>query len=228
MVHPRLYWGHVGNDLTPALLELPISDNHRPDGWQAAVSFSELANTPISANRTYAIFNQNGWGRSLHFLAAWFLVVTGAFYVIAGILTGHIWRDLLPRARELAPPSVMAGSEKPFTTAAGLGRHRTAIRFAAEVRVRISGVHRAAVDGGHGTGDVTCGCCGLSNTVGFLWRLSVGADGAFFRILRAALVPRHPRGDGDLDRIPPAVAGNDSGGLICTSTRCPAVPSSKG
>ncbi len=25
MVHPRLYWGDAGNDLTPALIELPIS-----------------------------------------------------------------------------------------------------------------------------------------------------------------------------------------------------------
>ncbi|TLZ19596.1 MAG: hypothetical protein E6K26_05215, partial [Gammaproteobacteria bacterium] len=24
MAHPRLYWGAVGNDLTPALLELPV------------------------------------------------------------------------------------------------------------------------------------------------------------------------------------------------------------
>ena len=30
MVHPRLYLGHVGNDLTPALLTLPISNNYRP------------------------------------------------------------------------------------------------------------------------------------------------------------------------------------------------------
>jgi hypothetical protein len=29
MVHPRLYLGHVGNDLTPALLTLPISNNYR-------------------------------------------------------------------------------------------------------------------------------------------------------------------------------------------------------
>ena len=27
MTHPRLYWGEVGNDLTPALFELPISRN---------------------------------------------------------------------------------------------------------------------------------------------------------------------------------------------------------
>ena len=33
MVHPRLYWGEVGNDLTPALLELPISRNYQHNGW---------------------------------------------------------------------------------------------------------------------------------------------------------------------------------------------------
>ena len=103
MAHPRLYWGEVGNSLTPALLELPISNNHQPDGWEQTVSFTELANAPFSANRTYVVFNQNGWARSLHFLAGWFLVVTGAFYAFGGILTGHAWRNLLPRARELVP-----------------------------------------------------------------------------------------------------------------------------
>jgi cytochrome b subunit of formate dehydrogenase len=29
LVHPRLYLGHAGNDLTPALLTLPIGN----DGW---------------------------------------------------------------------------------------------------------------------------------------------------------------------------------------------------
>jgi thiosulfate reductase cytochrome b subunit len=103
MAHPRLYWGEAGNDLMPALLELPISDSHRPEGWQQTVTFTELANAPISANRTYDPFNQNGWGRSLHFLAGWFLAVTGALYALAGVFTGHIRRNLLPRARELTP-----------------------------------------------------------------------------------------------------------------------------
>ena len=108
MVHPRLYWGEVGNDLMPALLELPISNNHRPDGWQQTVSFAELANAPISANRTYEaeLFNQNGWARSLHFLAGWFFVFAGVFYAFAGIVTGHVWRNLLPRARELVPQTL--------------------------------------------------------------------------------------------------------------------------
>ncbi len=102
-VHPRLYWGEVGNDLMPALLEIPISDNHRPGEYEQTVSFTDISDTAVSANRTYEIFNQNGWGRSLHFLSAWFLVIVGLFYVLAGLISGHINRDLLPRTRELTP-----------------------------------------------------------------------------------------------------------------------------
>jgi thiosulfate reductase cytochrome b subunit len=106
MVHPRLYIGEVGNDLTPALLTLPISNNHRPSELQPTVAFSELSSRPISADRNYAIFNQNGWARSLHFLAAWVFVVVGVIYLVTGIATGHIVRDLLPRIRELAPSAI--------------------------------------------------------------------------------------------------------------------------
>lgn len=92
MAHPRLYWGDAGNDLTPALIELPISRNYHHGGFDEPVRFFEDRATPISASRTYDIFNQNGWGRSLHFLAAWCLVVPGVLYVVAGVLAGH-FRD---------------------------------------------------------------------------------------------------------------------------------------
>jgi thiosulfate reductase cytochrome b subunit len=97
LVHPRLYWGEVGNDLTPALLELPLNDNHRPEAWQQTVTFEALANQPISASRTGDIFNENGWARSLHFLAGWIFVIAGALYFAAGIATKHVARDLWPR-----------------------------------------------------------------------------------------------------------------------------------
>ena len=103
MVHPRLYWGKVGNDLTPALFELPISRNYQHGGWAPPVTFAPGARPIVSAARTYDIFNQNSWGRSLHFLAAWFLVLTGLFYLFAGLASGHLWRHLMPRAGELAP-----------------------------------------------------------------------------------------------------------------------------
>ena len=103
MVYPRLHWGEVGNDLTPSILDLPISGNHRPDEYDTTTQFSTAAGGPVSANRYYDTFNQNGWARSLHFLAAWFLVVTGTIYVIAGFISGHVRGDLMPRLKELAP-----------------------------------------------------------------------------------------------------------------------------
>ena len=96
MVHPRLYWGEVGNDLTPAFLELPVSRNYKHGGYEKRIAFFADKDSPVSAVRTYEIFNENGWGRSLHFLSAWILVVTGLFYLIAAIFSGHLHRQLLP------------------------------------------------------------------------------------------------------------------------------------
>jgi thiosulfate reductase cytochrome b subunit len=103
MVHPRLYWGEVGNDLTPALLELPISRNHQHGGWSAPAPFRSGPNAPVSASRSFEIFNQNGWGRSLHFLAAWCLVLPGVGYLLAGLASGHFRTHLWPAARDLSP-----------------------------------------------------------------------------------------------------------------------------
>ena len=103
MVHPRLYWGEAGNDLTPALLELPISRNHQHGGWDTPRPFFARAGSPVSASRTFDIFNQNGWGRSLHFLAAWCLVVPGAIYLLRGLSGGHFRSHMWPGAGELAP-----------------------------------------------------------------------------------------------------------------------------
>jgi thiosulfate reductase cytochrome b subunit len=100
MCHPRFYWGEVGNNLTPALFELPVSRNYKHDGWEKSVAFFEEEGSAVSASRTYEIFNENGWGRSLHFLSAWFLVLTGSIYLLMGIFTGHFKRHLWPRANE--------------------------------------------------------------------------------------------------------------------------------
>jgi Ni,Fe-hydrogenase I cytochrome b subunit len=39
MAHPRLYWGEAGNDLTPALFELPICRNYQHGGWEKVLPF---------------------------------------------------------------------------------------------------------------------------------------------------------------------------------------------
>jgi thiosulfate reductase cytochrome b subunit len=103
MVHPRLYWGEVGNDLTPAFLELPVSRNYKHGGYEKRAAFFTDKNSPVSAVRTYDIFNENGWGRSLHFLSAWILVLTGLYYLIAAIFSGHLNRQLLPKKISYRP-----------------------------------------------------------------------------------------------------------------------------
>jgi len=102
MAHPRLYWGEVGNALTPALVELPISRNYRHGGWESVTPFFERTGSPVSANRTFPLFNENSWGRSLHFLAAWVFAATGLVYVVAGIASGHLRRRIVPGAGDLA------------------------------------------------------------------------------------------------------------------------------
>ena len=108
MVHPRLYWGETGNDLTPALFELPVSRNYKHNGWTEPKAFFDKAGSPVSAGRTYDIFNQNGWGRSLHFLAGWLLVTTGLVYLFFGLFSGHFRRNILPARSELTGGNLRA------------------------------------------------------------------------------------------------------------------------
>jgi thiosulfate reductase cytochrome b subunit len=72
--HPRLYWGETGNVATPSLIDLPIP---------------------------FVLANQNGWGRYLHFLAAWIAVFNGTAYVTFGLLTRHFRKNLLPVKSDL-------------------------------------------------------------------------------------------------------------------------------
>jgi len=94
--HPRLYWGETGNDLTPALFELPISKNYKHGGWTNEVAFYSSKNSPVSASRTFEIYNENGWSRSLHFLSGWILVFAGIIYLLYAIFAGHIRKNLWP------------------------------------------------------------------------------------------------------------------------------------
>jgi thiosulfate reductase cytochrome b subunit len=78
--HPRFYWGEEGNVLTPPLFQLPIpaSRDSVPTGYG------------------FVLPDQNGWSRYLHFQAAWVAVLTGLYYAIYSVITGHLRRNLLP------------------------------------------------------------------------------------------------------------------------------------
>lgn len=103
MAHPRLYWGKAGNGLMPALIEFPISPDYDKVGYTAATRFTEVPGNVVTASRTKEdFFNQNGWARSLHFLAGWALVFPGAVYLVMG-LGGHFRSHVVPRSADLAP-----------------------------------------------------------------------------------------------------------------------------
>src|SRR4029453_7343411 len=74
IAHPRLYWGETGAFGSPALIELPLPLN----------------------------LDQSGWGRSLHFLAAWLCVLNGAVYLVSGMTSHHFKTNMLPDRAEIA------------------------------------------------------------------------------------------------------------------------------
>jgi len=94
--HPRLYLGETGNVNTPPLFIIPIpaSRDTVPTGYN------------------YLMPDQNGWSRYLHFQAAWAAVLTGIFYVISGLLSGHFRRDLVPTRAESSWQAIKAVIKK--------------------------------------------------------------------------------------------------------------------
>jgi cytochrome b subunit of formate dehydrogenase len=68
IAHPRLYWGETGSFETSSLIDLPLT----------------------------LTYGHSGWGRYLHFLSAWAIVLTGLVDVVSGFLTRHLGRHLLP------------------------------------------------------------------------------------------------------------------------------------
>ena len=78
IAHPRFYWGETGYFDTPAIIELPL---------------------PVDLDQT-------GWGRNVHFMAAWITVLNGFIYVIWGLLSGHFKRKFLPTRAQLEWRSV--------------------------------------------------------------------------------------------------------------------------
>jgi len=71
--HPRFYWGETGSVFTPSLIDLPL---------------------PM-------IIGPSVWNRPIHFFFAWFLVLGALVNVIAGLLTQHLRKDLLPSKADL-------------------------------------------------------------------------------------------------------------------------------
>lgn len=87
LAHPRLYWGETGGLGTPYVLAFPL---------------------PFMKG------GPSGWGRSLHFLSAWACILTGILYVLSGILTRHLRKNLLPEKESLSLDSLWRVASKAF------------------------------------------------------------------------------------------------------------------
>jgi thiosulfate reductase cytochrome b subunit len=79
LAHPRFYWGEAGGIGTPSVVDLPL---------------------PFMKG------GPSGWGRNLHFFAAWVCVINGSLYGLSGFLTPHFRKNLLPAKADLERGSI--------------------------------------------------------------------------------------------------------------------------
>jgi thiosulfate reductase cytochrome b subunit len=79
LAHPRFYWGETGGLGTPSILDLPLP---------------------------FMLGGPSGWGRYMHFQAAWLCVLTGVLYAISGLISQHFRKNLLPAKRQLSSSSL--------------------------------------------------------------------------------------------------------------------------
>ena len=79
LAHPRFYWGETGGLGTPSILDLPLP---------------------------FMLGGPSGWGRYMHFQAAWLCVLTGLLYAIPGLVSQHFRKNLLPAKGQLSVSSL--------------------------------------------------------------------------------------------------------------------------
>jgi thiosulfate reductase cytochrome b subunit len=75
LAHPRFYWGETGGVGTPSLFDLPLP---------------------------FMLGGPSGWGRYMHFQAAWLCVITGVLYGVWGFVSQHFRKELWPATGQLA------------------------------------------------------------------------------------------------------------------------------
>jgi thiosulfate reductase cytochrome b subunit len=80
LAHPRFYWGETGSMETPSLFDLPLP---------------------------FMIGGPSGWGRYMHFQAAWLCVFTGLVYVVSGLFTRHFQNNLVPGKEQRSAREVL-------------------------------------------------------------------------------------------------------------------------
>ncbi len=117
--HPRLYWGQYGADADRPWLS--ISSVAAKDDESDTVGITTIGSKHFDTTGFLGVQIKNdneieqgfpGYitvpsdrdlasGRRWHFLCAWIFIINGFLYLGAGLLNGHLRRDILPRRQEL-------------------------------------------------------------------------------------------------------------------------------
>jgi thiosulfate reductase cytochrome b subunit len=116
--HPALYWGQTGADPGQAAFAIGADDSgDGPPVGFARIGSSVLKTTGIlgvSRNAsggtverafprwaTLPSWRDLALGRRWHFFFAWTFAANLLIYLLAAIVSGHLWRDLLPSRQQL-------------------------------------------------------------------------------------------------------------------------------
>jgi thiosulfate reductase cytochrome b subunit len=122
--HPALYWGNYGYSGVPSFMSISALEDIETDEPVGVTTV--MGHNFITTGVLGVSYDANGepvsgafprWlilpgglalARDVHFAAAWLLVFNGLVYLMFGLFTGHLRRDLLPVAGELRPRHVLA------------------------------------------------------------------------------------------------------------------------
>lgn len=111
--HPALYWGDKAVFADPWLALVGAERGGAPVGitrigdlrieTTGVLGFSGERARGFPAWATLPSYQSLADGRRWHFFFAWVLVANGLIYLLAGLIGGHIRRDLLPGRDQLRP-----------------------------------------------------------------------------------------------------------------------------
>jgi len=119
--HPQLYWGDTGSVAQRSTIWLDVGASgsmRAPQGWLKigsqrfettgvlGVSKSPADRWSVVAFPHWATFPSGrdlATARTWHFFMAWLLIVNGLAWLLYGVISGHIRREILPRLAELSP-----------------------------------------------------------------------------------------------------------------------------
>jgi thiosulfate reductase cytochrome b subunit len=116
--HPELYWGRYGADSDPSFIAIgAVEDGDTIRGVTRIGGLSIPTTGVLGASRldgelqprafpswlTIPSYQDLATGRRWHFFFAWLFVINGLVYLVYGLASRHLRRDLAPSLQQLTP-----------------------------------------------------------------------------------------------------------------------------